>query len=200
MIAATSVLQQQASDIRQSKINWQSYMQSQMISAEDHQCVSSLDSDKCAQYLKQNPGQCAKTFLNLLSHVSKDQTIQYILVMIDDLLQEDRGRVEVFHDYAAKKKESVWGPFLNLLNRQNGFIVNMASRILAKLACWGHEQMPKSDLQFYLQWLKDQLTVNVSFCFCFLCFMVLCDFFFFGSGKYKEYLKFVNNLYFFVCS
>lgn len=27
MIAATSVLQQQASEVRQSKINWQSYMQ-----------------------------------------------------------------------------------------------------------------------------------------------------------------------------
>ncbi|XP_055712030.1 V-type proton ATPase subunit H isoform X2 [Phlebotomus papatasi] len=160
MIAATSVLQQQAGDIRQTKINWQSYMQSQMISSEDYNCVSALDGDKKNSYLQQNQAQSAKTLLNLLSHVSKDQTIQYILVMIDDLLQEDRTRVEIFHDYATKRKESVWGPFLNLLNRQDGFIVNMSSRILAKLACWGHEQMPKSDLNFYLQWLKDQLTVN----------------------------------------
>ncbi|XP_055296058.1 V-type proton ATPase subunit H isoform X2 [Sitodiplosis mosellana] len=160
MIAATSVLQQQAGDIRQNKINWQSYAQSQMITNEDYLCVSALDSDQRATYLQQNPGQCAKTFLNLLSHVSKDQTIQYILVMIDDLLQEDRSRVEIFHEYAAKRKESVWGPFLNLLNRQDGFIVNMSSRILAKLACWGHELMPKADLHFYLQWLKDQLTIK----------------------------------------
>lgn len=162
MIAATSVLQQQAGDIRQNKINWQSYAQSQMITNEDYLCVSALDSDQRASYLKQNPAQCAKTFLNLLSHVSKDQTIQYILVMIDDLLQEDRSRVEVFLEYTLKRKESVWGPFLNLLNRQDGFIVNMSSRILAKLACWGHEQMPKADLHFYLQWLKDQLTAKVS--------------------------------------
>lgn len=162
MIAATSVLQQQAGDIRQNKINWQSYAQSQMITNEDYLCVSALDGDQRASYLKQNPAQCAKTFLNLLSHVSKDQTIQYILVMIDDLLQEDRSRVEVFLEYASKRKESVWGPFLNLLNRQDGFIVNMSSRILAKLACWGHEQMPKADLHFYLQWLKDQLTAKVS--------------------------------------
>lgn len=162
MIAATSVLQQQAGDIRQNKINWQSYAQSQMITSEDYLCVSALDSDQRATYLHQNPSQCAKTFLNLLSHVSKDQTIQYILVMIDDLLQEDRTRVEIFHEYAAKRKESVWGPFLNLLNRQDGFIVNMSSRILAKLACWGHELMPKADLTFYLQWLKDQLTIKVS--------------------------------------
>lgn len=86
MIAATSVLQQQASDIRMQKINWQSYNQSQMISNEDYQCISTLDSEKKAQYLKDQSFQSAKTFLNLLSHVSKDTTIQYLLVMIDDLL------------------------------------------------------------------------------------------------------------------
>jgi V-type H+-transporting ATPase subunit H len=79
-----------------------------------------------------------------------------------NLSQEDHSRVEIFLDYASKRKENVWGPFLSLLNRSDGFIINMSSRILAKLACWGQEQMPKSDLHFYLQWLKDQLTVNVS--------------------------------------
>lgn len=161
MIAATSVLQQQAGDIRSKTINWASYMQSQMITPEDYTCISALDKSK-AVYLQQNPSQAVKTLLSLLSHVSKDSTIQYILVMIDDLLQEDRTRVDFFHDYAAKRKECVWGPFLNLLNRQDGFIVNMSSRILAKLACWGHESMPTSDLNFYLQFLKDQLTVKVS--------------------------------------
>jgi V-type H+-transporting ATPase subunit H len=86
MIAATSVLQQQASDIRTQKINWQSYNQSQMISNEDYQCISTLDSDKKHQYLKDQAYQAAKTYLNLLSHVSKDTTIQYLLVMIDDML------------------------------------------------------------------------------------------------------------------
>lgn len=86
MIAATSVLQQQASDIRMQKINWQSYNQSQMISNEDYQAISALDSDRKGQYLKDQTFQSAKTFLNLLSHVSKDTTIQYLLVMIDDLL------------------------------------------------------------------------------------------------------------------
>ncbi|XP_023306430.2 V-type proton ATPase subunit H isoform X2 [Lucilia cuprina] len=161
MIAATSVLQQQAADIRSKTINWASYMQSQMISQGDYHCITALDKSKAA-YLQSNPAQAVKTLLNLLSHVSKDSTIQYILVMIDDLLQEDRSRVDFFHEYCSKHKECVWGPFLNLLNRQDGFIVNMSSRILAKMACWGHEMMPKSDLNFYLQFLKDQLTVHAN--------------------------------------
>lgn len=155
-----------------------------MISQEDFTIISALDSDKRGQFLVENATQCTKTFLNLLSHVSKDQTIQYILVMIDDLLQvrslqhqtelqvhwlsssqEDRTRVEIFISHGVKHKENIWGPFLNLLNRQDGFIVNMAARIVAKLSCWGREPMPKSDLQYYLQWLKDQLTLNVSLLF-----------------------------------
>jgi len=157
MIAATSVLQQQAADIRTKKINWASYMQSQMISNEDYQCITSLDKPK-STHMQQYPEQSVKTLLSLLSHISKDSTIQYILVLIDDMLQEDRNRVNVFHEVASKSKEVVWRAFLNLLNRDDGFIVNMSSRVLAKLACWGNKQMPDDDLKYYLQFLRDQLT------------------------------------------
>lgn len=60
-----------------------------MISQEDYDFIVAFDtSDAAAKEakLKKNPSQAAKTFLNLLGHVSKDQTIQYILVMIDDML------------------------------------------------------------------------------------------------------------------
>ncbi|XP_012340211.1 V-type proton ATPase subunit H isoform X1 [Apis florea] len=163
MLAATSILQQQAADIRNQQIKWQSYLQSHMISKEDHDFIVAFDTNdpnvRDAK-LKENPNQAAKTFLNLLGHISKDQTIQYILTMIDDMLQEDRSRVEIFREHSIRKRESVWGPFLNLLNRQDGFIMNMTSRIIAKLACWSHDLMEKTDLQFYLTWLKDQLKLS----------------------------------------
>ncbi|GFG31769.1 hypothetical protein Cfor_04208 [Coptotermes formosanus] len=163
MLAATSVLQQEAAEIRSQRVNWQSYHQSQMISQEDYNFIVAFDNADTASrgaLLQDNRSQCAKTFLNLLGHVSKDQTIQYILIMIDDMLQEDRSRVEIFREHSFKKRESVWGPFLNLLNRPNGFIINMTSIIIAKIACWSQELMDRSDLQFYLTWLKDQLKQN----------------------------------------
>ncbi|XP_076182155.1 V-type proton ATPase subunit VhaSFD isoform X1 [Ptiloglossa arizonensis] len=163
MLAATSILQQQAADIRNQRITWHTYLQSQMISKEDHDFIVAFDtSDPNAREakLKEDPHQAAKTFLNLLGHISKDQTIQYLLTMIDDMLQEDRSRVEIFQEHSNRKRESIWGPFLNLLNRQDGFIMNMTSRIIAKLACWSHDLMDKTDLQFYLTWLKDQLKLS----------------------------------------
>lgn len=133
-----------------------------MISQEDYNFIIGFDAAAGAArsaFLDEQRHQCAKTFLNLMGHVSKDQTIYYILVLIDDLLSEDKNRVEIFKEYARRKKESVWAPFLNMLNRQDGFITNMTSRILAKMACWSRDLMDGSDLHFYLTWLKDQLRI-----------------------------------------
>jgi len=162
-LAATSVLQQRAADIRCQKINWQSYLQSQMISQEDFNFISRFDvGDPKARenLIQEKPLQCAKTFYNLLGHISKDQTIQYLLTLIDDLLQEDKNRVAIFREYSVRRKESVWAHFLNLLNRPDGFIMNMTARVVAKMACWSREAMAGSDLQYYLTWLKDQLRMQ----------------------------------------
>merc|ERR550525_1953512 len=160
--AATSILQQRAAEVRSNKINWQSYLQSQMMSQDDFTFISRFDGGSLQErdrMIQENPSQCAKTFYNLLGHISKDQTIQYLLTLVDDFLQEDKNRVTIFRDYAKKRRESVWAHFLNLLNRPDGFIQNMTARIVAKMACWSPpgELMAGSDLQYYLTWLKDQL-------------------------------------------
>jgi len=162
-LAATSILQQRAAEIRGQKINWTSYLQSQMISQEDYNFISRFDcSDPKTReaLIQENQLQCARTFYNLLGHISKDQTIQYLLTLIDDFLQENKNRVAIFREYSRKRKESVWAHFLNLLNRPDGFIMNMTARVVAKMACWSREYMSGSDLQYYLTWLKDQLRMQ----------------------------------------
>ncbi|KAG7312217.1 hypothetical protein JYU34_001686 [Plutella xylostella] len=155
MIAATSVLQIRASEIRQTPMNWQSYLQSQMITQHDHDFIQALVNKGQKDLPDRQPDVCAAVFLNLLTHISKDNTIQYILVLIDDILSEDKSRVKIFRD-----KGGNWKPFLNLLNRQDEFIQHMTARIIAKLACWHPVLMERSDLNFYLSWLMDQLKMN----------------------------------------
>ncbi|XP_042889132.1 V-type proton ATPase subunit H-like isoform X1 [Penaeus japonicus] len=156
---ATSVLVQRANEIRLQKVNWPSYLQSQMISQEDYEVIVGVDQPGQMRetLLTSHRYQVARTFMNLLGHISKDQTIQYILTLVDDILSEDKARVEIFKEYARKHRESMWSPFLNLLTRPDTFIINMTARIIAKLACWSREPMDGSDLTFYLTWLKDQL-------------------------------------------
>lgn len=49
----------------------------------------------------------------------------YLLFTIS--FQEDKSRVELFKPtkHSKKKSESIWSPFLSLLNRPDGFIMNM---------------------------------------------------------------------------
>uniref|UniRef100_A0A8C5MJG8 V-type proton ATPase subunit H n=1 Tax=Leptobrachium leishanense TaxID=445787 RepID=A0A8C5MJG8_9ANUR len=119
----TNIIAAKAAEVRANKVNWQSYLQGQMISGEDCEFIKrfekSLPEEK--QTILTNEGsQCAKTFINLMSHISKEQTVQYILTIVDDMLQ--------------------------------------AARIIAKLAAWGRELMEGSDLNYYFNWIKSQLS------------------------------------------
>ncbi|KAG9511360.1 V-type proton ATPase subunit H [Fragariocoptes setiger] len=150
----------QANEIKANRVSWQSYLQSQMINQEDFNFVTTferLSGEQRDRFLKENREQCARTFLSLLDHIAKDQTIQYILILIDDMLSEDRTRVEIFREHSKNLKVSVWNPFLMLFNRTDGFIINMSCRIIAKIACWSSVLMEGPDLTLYLSWLRDQL-------------------------------------------
>ncbi|XP_037079682.1 V-type proton ATPase subunit H-like isoform X2 [Pollicipes pollicipes] len=157
----TGLLQVQAAEIKSKNINWQSYLQSQMISEEDYNFIVAYDNalndpSQRNALVRAQSNQCAKTFLNLLGHICKDHTIQYLLVLIEDMLS-DKENGQVFREYARRKGESVWAPFLNLLNRPDDISVNLTAWILARLASDGGPQMEGSDLQLYMTWLKDQL-------------------------------------------
>ncbi|OQR72276.1 V-type proton ATPase subunit H-like [Tropilaelaps mercedesae] len=163
VVAANSLLHQKALDIKQQGVSWAAYKQSQMITQDDLQFLTSYEqaanADERTALLASDQvrQQCAKTLCSLVANISKDQTVQYLLILVDDMLEESPDRVELFRDYTRKHKESVYAPFLNLLCRQDGFIANMAARIIAKIACNGRARMEDPDLTKYLIWLRDQL-------------------------------------------
>ncbi|KAK3546320.1 hypothetical protein QTP70_025682 [Hemibagrus guttatus] len=157
----TNIIAAKAAEVRANKVNWQSYLQGQMISGEDCEFIKKFEvahSEQKQAILTNEGHQCAKTFLNLMAHISKEQTVQYILTLIDDTLQENHQRVNIFFDYAKKTKNTAWSYFLPMLNRQDLFTVHMAARIIAKLAAWGRDLMEGSDLNYYFNWIKTQLS------------------------------------------
>ncbi|GAB5583969.1 V-type proton ATPase subunit H isoform X1 [Prionailurus iriomotensis] len=158
----TNIIAAKAAEVRANKVNWQSYLQGQMISAEDCEFIQRFEMKRSLEekqeVLQTEGSQCAKTFINLMTHISKEQTVQYILTMVDDMLQENHQRVSIFFDYAKRSKNTAWSYFLPMLNRQDLFTVHMAARIIAKLAAWGKELMEGSDLNYYFNWIKTQLS------------------------------------------
>ena len=80
-----------------------------MISEEDFNFIVKFDGADAPTRLgliQQNPKQLPKTFMNLLSQISKDATIQYLLTLLDDVLQEDKSRVEIFKGFYANRRVS----------------------------------------------------------------------------------------------
>uniref|UniRef100_A0A1I7XVH1 MIF4G_like_2 domain-containing protein n=1 Tax=Heterorhabditis bacteriophora TaxID=37862 RepID=A0A1I7XVH1_HETBA len=172
MINATSRLQLEAAEtnaimivikVRANKPNWGSYLRSQMIPQEDFNFITAYENAKSKEerdvVLTENDsnGQAARTIVNLIANVAKDQNVRYVLTLLDDMLQEDKSRVEILHTAARKQKRTVWSWFLGILQRQDNFIVNQMSSIIAKLACFGTTLMEGSELNYYFSFLKDQL-------------------------------------------
>ena len=65
-----------------------------MIGQDDFQFISRFDTQDAKSrdaVVKENPQQLAKTFLNLLSSISKETTIQYLLTLLDDILQVSKN-------------------------------------------------------------------------------------------------------------
>ena len=71
-----------------------------MITKEDFEFIvrfdGAADPKTREAIVKEAPAQMAKTFLNLMNGISSLQTLQYLLTLVDDTLQEDKGRADVF--------------------------------------------------------------------------------------------------------
>ena len=100
--------------------------------------------------------------MTIINKVSKESTLQYTVTLIDDMLQENKTRVDLFHMYAKKYKENVYMLFMRMLYLQDPFLTNQVCRIVAKLACWSSELMPDKELRDYIFWIKENLTEKVS--------------------------------------
>uniref|UniRef100_A0A8B9X609 V-type proton ATPase subunit H n=1 Tax=Bos mutus grunniens TaxID=30521 RepID=A0A8B9X609_BOSMU len=132
----TNIIAAKAAEVRANKVNWQSYLQGQMISSEDCEFIQRFE-------MKRSPEE-------------KQEMLQ------TEGSQENHQRVSIFFDYAKRSKNTAWSYFLPMLNRQDLFTVHMAARIIAKLPAWGKELMKGSDLNYYFNWIKTQLSSQSS--------------------------------------
>ncbi|CAG0888999.1 unnamed protein product [Cyprideis torosa] len=176
-LAGTSVLQLQANEIREMSIPWSHYKESGMIPENIFQYVKSLDivlkqgGEKPLKFVQENAKMLAPAFVFLLSHLNKDQTIQYLLVMLDDVIRLREPNVSKIFVTSAEtsadlSSTSCWTPFLNLMNhREDRFIVHMSSRVLSHIAVDVASTYPMTgpDLDFFLTWLKTNLGVRDEF-------------------------------------
>lgn len=76
-----------------------------MIDEEEYKFIQEYSSrapDGRNEIIINQASQCVRTFLSVPQKISTDDTVQFTLTLLYDLLVENRERVAIFHRYAEE--------------------------------------------------------------------------------------------------
>lgn len=71
-----------------------------------------------------------RVFVNILRDISKEETVEYVLALIDEMLTANPKRARLFHDRSLSTADT-YEPFLRLLWTGNWFIQEKSCKILS---------------------------------------------------------------------
>lgn len=114
-------------------ILWETYMTTKLISGTDLQLLKRYDkmaeSYKC-QLLDDDGPAYIHVFVTILRDIFKEETVEYVLALIDEMLTANPRRARLFNDNSLSN-EDTYGPFLRLLWKGNWFIQEKSCKILS---------------------------------------------------------------------
>ncbi|KAL3683438.1 hypothetical protein R1sor_001460 [Riccia sorocarpa] len=123
--------------VLQRDIPWETYMTARVITTTGLQLLRRYDrrpDNVQAALLDENGVSYVRVFVGILRDIAKEETLEYMLALIDDMFEANPKRAKLFHD-SALAGDDIYGPFLRLLSKDEGkkrswFIQETTSRIL----------------------------------------------------------------------
>ncbi|MFS8005216.1 putative ATPase, V1 complex, subunit H, armadillo-like helical [Helianthus anomalus] len=113
-------------------IPWETYMTSKLITGTALQLLRRYDkkSEHDRAPLLENDGPSyVRVFISILRDIQKEDTVEYVLALIDEMLTEKPNRAKLFHDKSLAD-EDIYEPFLRLLWKGSWFTQEKSSKIL----------------------------------------------------------------------
>ncbi|KAI8916734.1 ATPase, V1 complex, subunit H [Powellomyces hirtus] len=149
-------LEDQTAVIRSKTIPWEGYQRASLITEEDLSQIRQFEKSPSAA-LNEAGERYIDLFINLLQKLVRADTIQNILVLIDDVLQESDRSVKLFYSLAEKKGDPSlpYGPFIKLLKKDDEYIQLKSAKILTYLLI--HSPNGEADISELLAWITTQL-------------------------------------------
>ncbi|CAM6120518.1 unnamed protein product [Calypogeia fissa] len=118
--------------VLQRDIPWETYMTAKLITGTGLQLLRRYDhkpENVQAALLDENGVAYVKVFVGILRDISKEDTQEYILAVIDDMLSANPKRARIFHDKFLESI-NIYDPFLRLLLKRKWFIQETSCKIL----------------------------------------------------------------------
>ncbi|XP_072997579.1 probable V-type proton ATPase subunit H [Typha latifolia] len=113
-------------------IPWETYMSTKLITGTCLQLLRRYDNrteSQRAALLDDDGPAYVRVFVNILRDISKEETVEYVLALIDEFLTANPKRARIFHDKSLG--EDTYEPFLRLLWKGNWFIQEKSCKILS---------------------------------------------------------------------
>eukprot|EP00252_Welwitschia_mirabilis_P022949 TRINITY_DN636_c0_g2_i1.p1 TRINITY_DN636_c0_g2~~TRINITY_DN636_c0_g2_i1.p1 ORF type:complete len:454 (-),score=90.49 TRINITY_DN636_c0_g2_i1:226-1587(-) len=113
-------------------IPWEAYMTTKSISSTSLQLLRRYDhrpENVQASLLDEDGPAYVRVFVSILRDIMKEETVEYVLALIDEMLTANPKRARLFHDESLTS-EDVYQTFLRLLSRGNWFIQEKSCKIL----------------------------------------------------------------------
>lgn len=157
---AAGTLASQTEAVRGRQVPWDSYASSRLIESAEANMVKAYDSADArrrAQLWSENGREYASLFLALLAKINNDDTLQYLLTLIDDALTADPARVALFHGVQGGNP---YGTLLNLImDKRDKYVQNKAVKILSALFVTG-PPIDEGNADKFVKWIASQLRSN----------------------------------------
>jgi V-type H+-transporting ATPase subunit H len=132
--------------LRSKEIPWEIYQTARLISDRDLQLLRRYDK-KDAQHrkmlLSEGGARYVRAMMSVLQNVTKEETVQYVLAMVDDILDGDSSRARFFFEVeslsgeddgsARERVGSVYNIFLRLLQRDDWYTQAKAAFALSMM-------------------------------------------------------------------
>lgn len=137
-------------EILQRDVPWETYMTARLISDKDLQFIRRYDkrSDELQVSLLDEGGPMyTEAFMAVLKNVTKEETVQYVLALLVQMMAGNPARAKLFHQQSEQHVSSAPDPytvFLRLLQRQDWFTQEKACKLLTGII----ESRPKKTTAF----------------------------------------------------
>ncbi|KAL3650090.1 hypothetical protein CASFOL_006493 [Castilleja foliolosa] len=114
-------------------IPWETYMTTKLITGTGLQLLRRYDKkpeNYKAQLLDDDGPAYIRVFVSILRDIFKEETVEYVLALIDETLSANPKRARLFHDKSLTDVDT-YEPFLRLLWKGNWFIQEKSCKILS---------------------------------------------------------------------
>ncbi|KAH6812637.1 vacuolar ATP synthase subunit H family protein [Perilla frutescens var. frutescens] len=122
-----------SNEVLRRDIPWETYMTTKLITGTGLQLLRRYDKKPeayKAQLLDDDGPSYVCVFVSILRDIFKEETVEYVLALIDEMLSASPKRARLFHDKSLSD-EDIYEPFLRLLWKGNWFIQEKSCKILS---------------------------------------------------------------------